>query len=393
MTLINKLLRQHISVGQLTGFFMANLVGLVIILSAIQLNSDISPLFSQSDGLVGKEYIVITKPIHSPRFDEAEIEALMAQPFTTDVGRFVPAQFRVYADVTLGRHSMGTYMFFEAVPDKFLDVDTEEWRYDAERRVIPIIVPRNYLNLYNLGFARSQGLPQISEEVIGNIALNMTLGDRSNSQEFTGYVVGFTNRLNTILVPHDIMEWANSTFAPDKQQPMARLIIEVDNPADEAINSYFNQHGYEVEGDSADNSKGRFLVRVFISILISIGAVICLLSVYILTLSIYLLLHKNSSKLANLIALGYTTRMVSRPYIRLTVVLNAAILLLDMALTLLFRRYYLGLLSEAFTLGDAGITTTLVAGVALSLIIIGFNALVIRRYIGRIAARKSTINE
>ncbi len=387
MTLVRKLLRQHISVGQLAGFCFANFVGMVIIMTAIQIRTDVKPLFEENDGLTGKDYMVITKPLKSMSFDEEEIQALQSQTFATDVGRFVSAQFRVYADVTLGRNSVGTYMFFESVPDKFIDVDLEKWRYDEEKRIIPIIIPRNYLNLYNLGFARSQGLPQLPEDIIRNIPLNLYLGDRPFRQEFTGYVVGFSHRLNTILVPYDFMMWANETFASDKQPPMLRLIVETENQSDESINVYFNQHGYEVEGNNAENSKGRFIVKVLISILLAIGGIICLLSVYILTLSIYLLLHKNAAKLETLLNLGYTPAMVSRPYVQLTALLNSLVFVLSISVAFILRNVYVEILSEAFVIVRSDYTAMICFGVLLCIATVIFDRFIIRRYINRIAVR------
>ena len=47
--MIWKLLRQHISVAQLAGFFLANLCGMVIVLLGIQFYKDVLPvlLFQQ----------------------------------------------------------------------------------------------------------------------------------------------------------------------------------------------------------------------------------------------------------------------------------------------------------------------------------------------------------
>ena len=41
MRLIWKLLRSHVSVSQLAGFFLANLCGMVIVLLSIQLYNDV----------------------------------------------------------------------------------------------------------------------------------------------------------------------------------------------------------------------------------------------------------------------------------------------------------------------------------------------------------------
>lgn len=60
-------------------------------------------------------------------------------------------------------------------------------------------------------------------------------------EQYKGNIVGFSNRLNTILVPQSFMKWANENFAPNAEAQPARLIIEVSNPADSAIASYFRR--------------------------------------------------------------------------------------------------------------------------------------------------------
>ena len=43
-TLVWKLLRQHISIGQLAGFFLANLFGMMIVLLSVQFYKDVNAL-------------------------------------------------------------------------------------------------------------------------------------------------------------------------------------------------------------------------------------------------------------------------------------------------------------------------------------------------------------
>ena len=52
--MIWKLLRQHISVAQLAGFFLANLCGMVIVLLGIQFYKDVLPVFTQGDSFMKK---------------------------------------------------------------------------------------------------------------------------------------------------------------------------------------------------------------------------------------------------------------------------------------------------------------------------------------------------
>ena len=47
-----KLLRQHISKMQLVGFSVANLVGLTIVILAVQFYSDVLPVFNDQESFI-----------------------------------------------------------------------------------------------------------------------------------------------------------------------------------------------------------------------------------------------------------------------------------------------------------------------------------------------------
>ena len=53
--LVWKLLRQHISVGQLAGFFLANLFGMMIVLLSVQFYRDVLPVFTEGDSFMKKD--------------------------------------------------------------------------------------------------------------------------------------------------------------------------------------------------------------------------------------------------------------------------------------------------------------------------------------------------
>lgn len=65
MNLVWKLLRQHISKSQLTGFFVANLAGMFIVLLSVQVYSDLRPLFSGGESFLNKDYLILTKKINA----------------------------------------------------------------------------------------------------------------------------------------------------------------------------------------------------------------------------------------------------------------------------------------------------------------------------------------
>lgn len=396
--LIWKLLRCHISIGQLTGFFIASLFGTTIVLLSIQFYQDISPAFSQEESFLKNDYIVVTKRIstlggltgRSNGFTTKEVEELQKQDFVLDIGSFTPSLFKVTAGVSVPQSGMNlsTEMFFEAVPDKFVDIDLQKWRYHEDNRTIPIIIPRNYLNLYNFGFAQSRNLPKLSDGLMSMIQLNITLRGNGQVEQYKGNIIGFSNRLNTILVPQSFIEQANQTFAPGREAKPSRLIVEIKNPADKTITNYLNNHKFETEGNNLDAGKATYFLRLIIGIVLAIGLTICMLSLYILMLSIYLLLQKNSQKLENLLLIGYSTRQVALPYHLLTGGLNLLVNTFAILLVIGCRKFYIKPLQEIMTLSNNNDTIFIfIAGIALFITVTALNVWTIQKKITSILSK------
>lgn len=374
MNLLWKLLREHISVTQLVGFFVANLLGMLIILFGLQFYADILPLFQGKDAFFKREFLIVSKPVSTlgsllggkGTFSACEIQGFRDQPFTRQVGTFTSSLYDVSASIGMLGTGMqvGTEMFFESVPDDYIDVNAQAWTYEEGSRTIPIILPRNYLNLYNFGFAQSRNLPKLSEGVLSMIRLEIRLSGGGHVEVYDGRIVGFSNRLNTILVPEAFMNWANHYYAPGKKAEPSRLIVEVNNPADEEIVKYIQARGYEVEGNTLDAGKTVWFLQILVGIVLFIGIVITFLSFYILILSIFLLLQKNTKKMQTLLLIGYSPVQVALPYQVLAVGLNLGVTGIACVLLYGLRRMYLNNLQTLFPSleGSSGHTVLAVAG-------------------------------
>jgi len=393
MKLIWKLLRQHISIGEFAVFVVAGIVGMLIMLTGVQLYGDIRPMLTGEKSLIGNDYMIVTKPvkrvgISSTKFSTDEVEAFRNEEFVIDLGEFLSSQYEVYGSVMFNGRKLSTMMFFEAVDDKFVDVETDKWHFDGITCSIPIIIPRNYLNLYNFGFSQTQGLPQITEVLIKSVELDIRLSGNGYSDHLPARVVGFSDRLNTILVPMEFMQWANERYADTSAEEVSRLIVEVKNPGDPELMAYLDQMGYQAEEKAAESSKALFLLQVSVAVIVFIGLVFSILSIFILTLSIYLLIEKNSEKLRNLALIGYTPQHIAKPYNLITTLLNLAIFVVSIVATLLIRAKYLGYISEIFGVEVGGTAlVAIVTGIILSVVITAFNVLIIRRKI-RIISNK-----
>ena len=401
MSLVWKLMRRHISMSQLAGFFFANLCGMVIVLLGIQFYQDVAPVFTEGDSFMKKDYLIVSKKVStlgsfvgkSSTFSNSDIEEILDQPFTKEVGAFTPSQFRVSAGVGMEQIglNMSTAMFFESVPDKYVDVNLDEWHFEPGQEVVPIIIPRNYLNLYNFGFAQSRSLPQLSEGVMNLINLEVRISGGGRQNSYKGKIAGFSNRLNTILVPESFMVWANANYSDGKSdKEPSRLIVEVGNPTDDRIARFFKEHGYETEDDKLDAGKTTWFLKVVVGIVLAVGLLISILSFYILMLSIYLLLQKNSTKLENLLLIGYGPNRVALPYQILTIGLNACVLVLAIGVVLYVRTLYMDVVVQMFpSLGEGNVWLMMLIGILLFLGVSFFNVVAVKKKVASIWMRKS----
>jgi hypothetical protein len=394
LTLIWQLLRKHISIFELAIFFIANLIGMTVILSGVQIYSDLKPILTGENSLIGNDYIVITHAvervgINTEVFSKEDIEALRQLEPVNNVGSFSASKFEVDGSIMFNGRRLSTMLFFESVPDEFIDVETRSWGYNSGDTTIPIILPRNYLNLYNFGFSSTQNLPQITEDIIKSVSLGLRLSGNGITDDYTGRIVGFSDRINTILVPNDFLSWANKRYADINDQDPTRLILEVSNPSEPELITFFEEHNYEIENKPSESSKALFILKVCVAIIIAIGVIFCILSIIILTLSIYLLLQKNVNKLENLVLIGYTPRRVATPYKVMTLVLNLSILAISLVLIYIAKEHYMTYLSEiAGRTLTSSPTTAILTGIIFTTIIIAFNFFIINRKIREISRKR-----
>lgn len=387
--LLWKLLRKHLSVPQLVGFALANLIGLAIVILAVQFYQDVKPVFNDEESFISKDYLIVSKSISTSgalmggtsEFSEDDIADIEKQKWCRSVGRFTSGDYSIVATIAVdgeGGRSMYTQLFFESIPTQYIDVDNAQWRFDPNNPYVPVIISRDYLSLYNFGFASTQGLPQISEGMASSVKLRFRLKGNGQEEFIDGRVVGFSNRLNTILVPDEFMQWSNARFGSGETIPPSRLVVEVNRPGDVVIDKYMEEHGYEIAGDKGSSNKAYFFLTIIISIVIVVGILISLLSFFVLMLSIYLLLQKNTKKLQDLLLLGYSPAQVSRTYINTVIGINVGVLVVAIILMLAARAYYLPMLRAMGTDGGTLWAALIVALVIMAAITVG-NIIAIKR--------------
>lgn len=386
-SLVVRLLRKNTSAARVAAFVVSNFIGLAIVLGALQFYGDARSIWDEEDSFIKTDYLVVNKRVtsantlgaESTSFTEEEISDIEAQPWVRKVGRFSANDFRVAANISQQGRDLSTYMFFESIPDEFVDVPKGEWTYRPGSDEVPIIISKDYLTLYNFGFATSAGLPQLSEGLMSGIPMNLTMrsDDGTRIMRLHGRVAGYSNRLNTILVPQEFMEESNRRLGTCRVRQPSRLIIDVNSPGDVAISKYLEEHGYELAGDKKGSSAA-FMLKVVIGVVLAVGAIITILSIFILLLSISLILEKNRMTLHRLMMLGYDAGAVGRPYRMLVIWASVAAYLLALLCVVAMRSQYIAPI-RGLGGGDSPLWVVPAAGALLTILAIGFNLVAVKR--------------
>lgn len=382
------LLFRGISIRQLCAFALANILGLAIVLTAVQFMQDVLPMFTSRDSFMKPGQFVVSKRVsemnyvsgRKPVFSQRDIDELRQQPFVSDVATFTPSRFSVFATVSMAgmQGVFGTEMFFESIPDQYIDVVREDWTEysDAE---CPIILPQNYLNLYNFGYASSRDLPSLTPSAIAQVPIQLTLAGDKAQTHCTAHVVGFSKQINTILVPEAWLQRQNERLCheADSQQP-SRLIVQASNLTDSQLTTYLDDHSMETEQGDDQASRTASFLRTVSLIVLAVGVLITLLAFYILMLSIFILLHKHTVKIDNLLVMGYPIQRVARPFQVLAHGMSLVSLLAAIPLMSFARSCYLPQFGTLYDeLPTVSTLLTILVGIGLTLAIALLNHLTI----------------
>ena len=393
-SLVSRLLRRNTSPARIAGFLLSNFIGLTIVAGALQFYADARHFWTDDDSFIRSDYMVVNKRVSSANtmnteasaFSDEEISQLREQPWVRKVGAFSKANFKVSASVSVGdikggdsSSSLSTAMFFEAVPDEFLDFSADDWRWSPKSAEVPVVISKDYLALYNFGFASAAGLPQLSGTTVSGIPLTLRLSPQSGGNRLTlnGRVAGYSSRFNTILVPQSFIDYMNEYMGAPQTGAPSRLIVDVSSPGDTRISQWLEDHDMEVAGDKTATSAS-FLLKVIVGIVIAVGSVISLLSLFILMLSISLLMEKNRAKLHSLLMLGYDLRAVGRPYRSIIAVSSVGAALLSLGCIALMRACYLPSL-RALGAGDGSFWIAPLTLLLMCAVIVAFNIMAVSR--------------
>jgi hypothetical protein len=377
------------------------LVGTTLLLFAIQFYRDAQNYLKENEG--PKNYFTINKKVEGgalvnlgkkdDSFSKKELDSIRKLHGVKRIGGFIRNQFPLTLYIwPTGKIGLGaaakTDLFFESIPDEFLDFIPDEWNWEENSTLIPIMVPKFYLDLWNFGLAPSRvEYPSLSTEAATGMPIEIFIG-KNREVTLDGRFVAFSKRINSVLVPESFLTWANKKFGQpdsgdfyflwkdgvidgppfsrkqilemtnetgfaswevsplsnpadrspissisqtkDKEIQPSRIILEVtDNPSPDLL-QYIEDKGYELNREFPEQDLiKKALTGLFIGV-IGIGTLLSLLSIATFATSYRLVIARSAEYSRNLLLLGFSQQQISQVFFARFTRLFFGILLLSL---------------------------------------------------------------
>jgi hypothetical protein len=289
---------------------LAFLFGLLLVLVALEVYFDFKQITNKRKS--SNEFVIINKTVTlsntlglaSSEFSASEIDTLKNQPFVKKIGYFEANQFQASIRTTQFINFF-TLVFFEAVPDEFMDFKSPDWVWENDKDPVPIVLSVDFLNMYNFGFALSQGLPQVSKEAIKLLPVEIILQGEGGKRTFNAKIVGFSERIPSVLVPYSFMKWANEHIALKPVPQPSRLIVQVSGTDDPALNKYLQKKKYVTNQGQLTAGQTGTILNAVVTALGFLGLFFLILAFIIFSGNFRLIIAESLPEIKILIELGY----------------------------------------------------------------------------------------
>jgi hypothetical protein len=312
-------------------------------------------------------------------FDKQELDTIRQLKGVKRIGGFVRNKFPITLYIwPSGKIGFGaaakTDLFFESIPDEFLDFIPKEWEWEENASIVPIMVPKFYLDLWNFGLAPSRvEYPALSTDAAKGMPIEIFIG-KNKETTLNGRFVAFSKRINSVLVPESFLNWANQKFAQpdsgdfyflwkegtidgpprsrsdlsklralpdfkswevsplgnpasrssissllekqDSDNEPSRIILEIADTPSPALLEYIDRNKYELNREFPDQDLIKKALQGIFAGVIGIGILLSLLSIATFATSFKLVVSQSSEHVKNLLLLGFSPGQISQIFYR-----------------------------------------------------------------------------
>ena len=320
---MQKLLFNHRNKLQLLIASIGIIIGLIMLLISLELYHK-GKFYNESSKLLDEHTLIVQKKVSraahlglgSPGFSAAEIDELQKQKFISACSPIMSNQFEVIVEINDPIiPAFNSNIFLQAIENDLIDISSNEFKWEDSNDYVPVIMPRNFLMMLNT-FLSASKLPQLSESLISNVQMNLTLGPKSKRSVVPARVVGFTNDFSSILVPSAFLKMANLKFANTKDEFQSQLVIKaVDNKLG-LLESYLEDKGYESGEDQIFISRLKSTIFITLICTTSLALLTLFLSVVITIQYLQMMLSELTFEIRLMLRLGHSIQALKNIFLR-----------------------------------------------------------------------------
>ena len=326
--------------------YVGLLLSFILVLTCIQ-------LYSNANALLGKKssdsnyWITMSKTINPDNigrkeligFNKTDIDELKSWKEVKSIYPVVSNDFKVSAD---GGSFIPFYtdMYLEAVDNEAIDIkDLSE--FVVKDNTIPIVISREYLNLYNYGFALNQGLPQITEEFAKKIEVNINITLKGKNLKYKGKLIGLSDRIHSVLVPKKFLDSINATqaYTQAHKDINTRILVKVNDASDQDLIAKMTKKGYESKQESLRSAKIKGKLFLVLRAIAFIGIFIFILCVFMIVNFIKMQFLEKQEEVSIKYSLGYSPKKMVSSISRFFSI-NVALVLLISLILLSIAQYF-----------------------------------------------------
>ena len=296
-------------------------IAFILVLSCLQLYENANRLFGNKSS-DSNYWLTFSKKITPDNigrkellgFNENDVAKLKQWSEIKNVYPFSANEFKASAN---GGDFIPFYtdLYFEGLDLKAIDVPLTDEEFQVKGDEIPIIISREYLNLYNYGFALNQGLPQISEDFAKKIEININIVVNKENKTYKGRMVGLSDRIHSVLIPKKFLDSLNLAEKPQlANQPKIfnRVLIQVKDSGDENLIAKMKENNYESNQESLRSAKIKSKLFLVLKVIAILGIFIFALCLYIIVSFIKIQFLEKQEEVSIKNSLGYSPKkMVS----------------------------------------------------------------------------------
>jgi len=317
-------------------------IGVVLLLSSMQMFININKLLKENNPRKnGFDFFSITKVITNENmgkdntFKDVEFNEIKNHNTVEDAAPLISNQYRAKASAgTIIPFS--TDLFLESIDNAFIDTVPPSFTWQPGQETVPIIFSSDFLELYNV-FAPSQDLPQLSSKTVSSVNIILEIYGATGVQNFKGNIVALSDRINSILVPINFMEWSNQNFGAASKVNPSRIYIKTKDANNPQLITFLESKNYHLNKDKTKFGRIKKVLQNIVSALGVFGMLVIVLALMLFSFYLQLMIAKSKENLQLLLTLGYSPNWLSKTVAKTWIPVYVIVLIAAVIITALLH--------------------------------------------------------